>query len=122
MIATILFTSFYRQFVLCGVFEPGRTLNIIKKEIKNNEEQGEIKRIYPEEKKQIAKEKIEVEMEVSNPLFVIGWKDMVAKPEELVKKHIAIEILLNLVIGKSSQLYQKLYEQGLLVSRARTIL
>lgn len=102
--------------VLCGDFEPDEIINIIKKRIKNNEEQGEIKRIYPEEKKQIAKEKIEVEMEVSNPLFVIGWKDMVAKPEELVKKHIAIEILLNLVIGKSSQLYQKLYEQGLLLA------
>lgn len=102
--------------VLCGEFEPDKMIDKIKKRIKNNEEQGEIKRIYPEEKKQIAKEKIEVEMEVSNPLFVIGWKDIVAKPEELVKKHIAIEILLNLLIGKSSQLYQKLYEQGLLLA------
>ena len=32
----------------------------------------------------------------------------------MVKKHIAIEILLNTIIGKSSKLYKQLYDEGLL--------
>ena len=34
-----------------------------------------------------------------------------------IKKHIAIEILLNIIIGKSSKLYKELYEEGLLLAQ-----
>ena len=34
-----------------------------------------------------------------------------------MQKHIAIEILLNMIIGKSSNLYQELYEKGILLSQ-----
>ena len=53
-------------------------------------------------------------MDVSQPLFTIGIKDELADTKERVRKHIAIEILLNMIIGKSSKLYKELYEQGIL--------
>ena len=57
-------------------------------------------------------------MDVNNPLFVIAFKDTVLEnKEELVKKHIAIEILLYILIGKSSKLYQKLYKEGLIIAQ-----
>ena len=56
-------------------------------------------------------------MEVSTPIFMIGYKDIENMVEDRVKKHIAIEILSNIIIGKSSKLYQKLYEEGLLLSK-----
>ena len=34
----------------------------------------------------------------------------------VLKKHIAIEVILNMLIGKSSKTYKKLYEQGLIMS------
>ena len=34
----------------------------------------------------------------------------------MVKKHIAIEILLNMIIGKSSEGYKELYEKGILIA------
>ena len=51
-------------------------------------------------------------MEVSKPLYTIGIKDKPAEEKEKVKKHIAIEILLNLLIGGSSELYKELYNIG----------
>ena len=51
-------------------------------------------------------------MEVSKPLYTIGIKDVVPDTEIKVKKHIAIEILLNILIGASSDLYKQLYEMG----------
>ena len=53
-------------------------------------------------------------MDVSQPLFTIGIKDELADTKERVRKHIAIEILLNMIIGKSSKLYKELYEEGIL--------
>lgn len=55
------------------------------------------------------------------PIFVIGIKDKVQEDKEnIIKRHIAIEILLNILIGKSSNLYKELYEKGLLISEPYT--
>ena len=53
-------------------------------------------------------------MDVNNPLFTIGFLD---KPnhENMVKRHISIEILLEMIFGKSSELYRRLYSEGLLL-------
>ena len=48
-------------------------------------------------------------MDVNNPIFVIAIKDQVLENKtEQVKKHIAIEIILNILLGRSSKLYKKL--------------
>lgn len=103
--------------VITGDFEPEKLLEEIKKRIVNNENKGEIKRIYPEEPDEINKEKEIVSMDVNNPIFVIAFKDKVLENKtEQVKKHIAIEIILNMLLGKSSELYKKLYEEGLIIA------
>jgi len=100
--------------VVCGDFEPEQLLEEIKKRLIEKKANGEIKRIYPVEKEEIVKEKIEQNMDVSQPLFAIGIKDKLSDTKERVRKHIAIEILLNMIIGKSSKLYKELYDEGLL--------
>lgn len=103
--------------VVCGDFNPEELLEEIKKRLLNKDPIGEIKRIYPEEQETIHEREKTVEMEVSNPLFILGFKDKVSDEKKFVKKHIAIEILLNMMIGKSSELYKNLYEQGYLLSQ-----
>ena len=116
------YNTFYNPsnmvMVVCGNFNPDNILEEIKKRLLPHEKQGEIKRIYPSKEKEINKPYNEMEMEVSLPLFAIGFKDMEdnSNKEELVKKHIAIEILLNMIIGKSSDGYKELYEKGLLLA------
>ncbi len=112
------YNTFYNPsnmaMVICGDFEPDQLLEEIKKRLIDKKANGEIKRIYPEEPEEIVQEKIEQTMDVSEPLFTIGIKDKLVDTKERVKKHIAIEILLNMIIGKSSKLYQKLYDEGIL--------
>jgi len=104
--------------VISGDFAPEELIKEIKKRLIKKENVSEIKRIYPEEPEEINESKKVVTMDVNNPLFVIGFKDKVLEnKEELVRKHIAIEILLYMLIGKSSSLYKKLYEQGLIISQ-----
>ena len=97
----------------CGDFESNELLQEVKQRLIEKPKQGEIKRIFEQEPEAIVQKRIEKQMEVSIPVFVIGIKDKLEK-ENIVKKHIAIEIILNILIGKSSNLYKKLYEKEIL--------
>ena len=113
------YNTFYNPsnmvLVVCGDFNPENILQEIKKRLIKKEAQGEIKRIYPKNTEGINKKYKETKMPVSKPIFMIGFKDE-TKREDKVRKHIAIEVLLNMLVGKSSEFYKKLYDEGLLVS------
>lgn len=113
------YNTFYNPsnmvLVVCGDFKPEEILEEIKKRLVAKEAAGEIKRIYPEEPNGVVKNYVEQNMEVSMPLFTIGIKD--TPSEEMVKKHIAIEVLLNMLLGRSSKLYKELYNQGIILAQ-----
>ena len=115
------YNTFYNPsnmaLVVAGDFEPEKILQEIKNRLVANENQGEIKRIHTDEDDSIVQEKIEKNFEVSRPLFTIGIKDNPKDQKEIVKKHIAIEIIMNLILGRSSDLYKKLYNEGILSSQ-----
>lgn len=81
--------------------------------------QGEIKRIYPEEPDTVNKPRIDVKLSVSRPLFLMGFKDNDVGYDgiELLQKEIITHILLEIIFGKSSLTYEKLYEEGLIDDR-----
>ena len=114
------YNTFYNPsnmaMVVCGDVNPEELLEEIKKRLINKKSNGEIKRIYPNEPENVLKNEVEQNMDVSQPLFTIGIKDKVVEEKERVKKHIAIEILLNMIIGKSSKLYKELYDKEILFS------
>ena len=115
------YNTFYHPsnmvLVACGNFEPEEMLKEIKNRLVNKQTQADIKRIYPEEDEPIHIKYKETQMDVSKPIFAVGFKDKIVSEEERVKRHIAIEILMNMFIGKSSNLYQKLYEEGALLAQ-----
>lgn len=102
-----------------GDFEPKKIIEEVKKRLVKKPKQGKIQRIEVEEKEEIVRKKAEATMEVSMPIFVIGIKDKVEK-KNIIAKHVAIEIILNMLIGKSSELYKELYDQELLMSEPYT--
>lgn len=115
------YNTFYNPsnmvLVVCGDFEPEEILKEIKDRLLDKKSEGEIKRIYPTESEEIVQPTINQNMEVSMPLFTIGIKDKPAEEKEKVKKHIAIEILLNLILGRSSSLYKELYNEGVIFAQ-----
>lgn len=114
------YNTFYHPsnmvMVVCGNFKPEEMLEEIKKRLVEKPKQGEIKRIYPEKEQEIHMPYKEEQMEVSQPVYMIGFKDT-PEAKDKVQRHIAIEILMNMLIGKSSPLYQKLYQEGILLSQ-----
>ena len=114
------YNTFYNPsnmvMVVCGDFNPEKLLEEIKKRLVKKEQQGEIKRIYTEDEGGLNKKYKEVKMPVSQPIFMIGFKDENASKNEIVKRHITIEVLMNMIVGKSSEFYKKMYDKGLLTS------
>lgn len=102
--------------VVCGDFEPKSILEEIKKRITKTSNQKQVQRIYEKEQEEIVKSDKTVTMEVNMPVFVIGFKDKIQSDIDIVKKHIAIEIILYMLLGKSSEAYQELYKSGDIIS------
>jgi len=120
------YNTFYNPsnmaMVICGDFSPEEIIEEVKSRLVDTKSSGEIKRIYPEEPDTIVKDRIEQKLDVSQPLYTIGIKDnrdncKLENKNEIIKKHISIEILLNLLIGRSSDLYKKLYNDGIIYSQ-----
>ncbi len=86
--------------------------------IQTSEKAPEIKRIFPKESSDINKSYIEQNMPVSTPLFYMGLKDSNFDLEsiEMLRYELAIKLLLSMIMGKSSKLYEELYDKGLINS------
>ena len=115
------YNTFYNlsnmAIVVIGDVEPERILNVIEDGIKKNEPfTEEIKKIYPDEPANVAKHYVEQKLSVAMPLFMMGFKDTDTgySGKKLLKKHIEMSIILQMLFGKSSHFYRNLYEQGLI--------
>ena len=102
--------------VVCGDFDPEEILEEVKKRITKTSSQKEVQRIYAKEPEEIVENTKTVSMEVSMPIFAIGFKDKLEQNDKIVKKSIAIQILLYMLLGKSSEGYQTLYNNGDIIS------
>ena len=114
-----IYNTFYRLdnmvLVVAGDFEINDILKNIEERITLPRNKTDIKRIYETEPEEIFKKQEEAEMEISLPCFMIGYKDKV-EIEMFAKKYLAMDIIFYLLLGKSSDLYQRLYNEGLLYS------
>ena len=114
------YNTFYNPsnmvLVISGDFEPENLLEEVKKRLKETRANGEIKRIYPNEPENIVQEKIEETLEVSQPMYTIGIKNqpIVHNEQEIIKQDVAIQIALEILIGRSSHLYKTLYDKGII--------
>lgn len=104
-----------------GDFNPEAVFELIKSNFdkREYEPQGEIKRIYPDEPEEINEDIIVQKLSVSEPLINLGFKDrdIGYQGEKLFKKDIMTRILLDILLGRSSDLYRELYEDGLIDDR-----
>ena len=118
----LCYNTFYNPgnmvLFLTGDFNPVEIMEMIeenqnKKELRNY---NDIERIFPEEPASVRESLVVKKMDVSEPLFRLGIKER-SLPEggrELLKQELGTGLLLDLLVGKSSKLYQELYEQALI--------
>jgi len=116
------YNTFYHpsNMVICvvGDVDHNSVFEQVEKSIKSCGKMPEVKRIFPEEPDGINKNYTEQKLAVSMPLFHAGFRDIRfnSKGVECLKRETAVKILLEMIMGRSSELYSKLYEEGLINS------
>ena len=110
-----IYDNFYTPensvIVISGDFVPEEIIEVVKLKMVMKSDNKKVQRIYPEEEKRIVKSKKEQKMDISIPMFMIGYKDNDFSGNR-VKKNLAIEILLNYAYSRSSKVFNDLYESG----------
>lgn len=114
-----IYNNFYTPenmiITVVGDFEPEKILQEIKNRMIKKASNIKITRVTEDEPDEIFAKKKEVQMDISRPIFMIGYKVKMDN-KDMIKKDLALEILGNIIFGSSSKLYQKLYNDGLISS------
>ena len=113
------YNTFYdpSNMVLCvaGDVDEEKVLKITDKIMGDKITGSKAKSVYPSEQESVFKKKIEQKLSVSAPLFDIGFKDAdKMSGNDILKNEIAVKIILSSVASKSSDLYERLYNDGLI--------
>lgn len=74
----------------------------------------QIESIAPEEPETVCKKRVEQEFEVALPLFQIGYKGKSRGGAASMQDAVVDEILVEILMGETSPLYEDLYSQGLI--------
>lgn len=77
-------------------------------------EKIEIERAMPVEKDGVVKDKVEISLPVSMPLFTIGFKEKCETAEKTLKQKVLSEIVLRCIFSADSLLYKELFDNGLI--------
>lgn len=100
---------------VCGNISPDEVLSVCDKVLKDAPEVSPV-RVFPDEPSEVYKKEISQKLSVSMPLFSVGIKDtnQPCEGRVLAKKQAEYDIVLELVFGKASPFYTRLYEAGLI--------
>lgn len=114
------YNTFYHPsnmiILVVGDVEPEVIFNQVEEQIKESAVKSDIKRIFPEEPKGLNQDYVEQKLAVSTPLFQMGFKDSKLETKGIngLIREIAVKILLEMIMGRSSELYEELYSEGLI--------
>lgn len=127
------YKTFYHpsNMIICivGDVDVNEIIEKVKNKVMHVPENSEIERIYGNALEMNPEHIIKKKMNVSIPMFSIGFKDNFLKEniksgfnnnKEIIKRQIAVEILLEIIVGESSNLFEKLYTEGLITKEFET--
>lgn len=105
-------------FFAVGDFNPEEILDQVEANIiaRNYTPLESILRYYPKEPLKINQEKMTEQLVVSQPVFYLGFKDNQVGflGENLLRKDIITDIILEVIFSSSAPLFNQLYEDGLI--------
>nr|WP_253300553.1 pitrilysin family protein [Paenibacillus lautus] len=104
-------------FVVGGV-DPVETMNLIRSNQagKSYEKQGSIERIFDPEPQGVEEKRRESRLAVSLPKCLFGFKEKQVglTAEEQLRRDLTTKLMMDLLFGSSTELYQQLYDEDLI--------
>lgn len=77
-------------------------------------EEKKIERIFEAEPKEVVSRYAEKHLNVARPLFAIGYKENVGSTRRTLKQSMESEIMLDIIAGRTSCLYEQMMDKGLI--------
>ncbi len=113
------YNTFYHLSNMClfiiGDVDPDALSDYIDEHLyQKAKAEGEIQRFYGEEPLTVKEKEVEKCLDVSIPMFMLGFKDPDCgyDGKKLLKKDLELSIICELLFGKTSAVYNKLYDEG----------
>lgn len=104
-------------FVVGGV-DPVETMNLIRSNQagKSYEKQGSIERLFDPEPQGVEEKRRESRLAVSLPKCLFGFKEKQVglTAEEQLRRDLTTKLMMDLLFGSSTELYQQLYDEDLI--------
>jgi predicted Zn-dependent peptidase len=102
-------------FIVGGI-DPMETMEQVKRDqaSKTFSPRGEIKRLFEEEPNPVKEKKKELQLPVSLPKCLFGFKEEPGEDKYAVRRELASKLMLEALLGTSSTLYQQLYDDNLI--------
>lgn len=100
---------------IAGNFDVNSAIEMIEKNLKSKGK-IEVTTKFPKEKPEVLKKEVTQDLKVSIPLFNIGYKEVTVAEKDELKTSIMYDIILGALVGKSSNLYKEMYDEGLINS------
>ncbi len=98
---------------VAGKVDVDTVVKIVDKMIKPKESK-KIERKFMREPAEVLTKTFEKKLAVAMPIFAIGFKEDVKTPERTLKETLESTLLLDIVAGKTSPLYESLLNEGLI--------
>lgn len=104
--------------LVVGDVEPEKIFERVEALIRDVKALPEIKRIFPEEESALNRNYSEQSLAVSTPMFQMGFRDdrLDTYGRDCLMHEVAVKLLLDVILGRSSDFYDRLYNEGLLNS------
>ncbi len=104
---------------VAGDLDPKQVMEQVAEnfERRNYTDRPPVERLFPEEGEAAHVGSVVNRMTVSRPKVLVGFKDLVTAngdPHALLKRELTTSLILDMLMGKSSALYSKLYEKGVI--------
>lgn len=100
---------------VAGNADPDEVIRVCDRMLKKSEN-IELDTDFPFEPEDVAQKKVTVKLEVSMPIFNIGFKAVPEKGLDAVRAEIETNFALSLLCDESSEFYKRLYDDGILNS------
>ena len=111
------YNTFYNlnnmSLAIAGNFDVEKTLEICDRLLKPSPDKG-LETIIPDEPYEVKEKEVTIKLSVAQPLFTIDFKIPQMTEKEAAKAYIEHNIMLELILGKTSDFYSRLYADELI--------
>lgn len=115
------YSAFYTPknltLVMAGDLDPERTFRTVNRLLKGHRSKSAaVERVLPKEPPGVERDRISVDMVVSRPKVLVGFKDVIEKDDAVsaMKRDVATSILMDVLFGRAGEFFNKQYNAGLI--------